>query len=196
MKPVRLALLALVVLAGGAGCSLPGQSASADRTDAPDVPQAPAAPTSTTTAPAARPASRPASTTPTTWPVAAPSSYPRVNGFQTPSGNIACIVNNDAGDVRCDIEHVNFAVPPEPASCELDWGQTFIIDAEDVSADFACVGDTLLGPDQPKVPAGTSVVIGRSICEVDTRSIACTVSETDGGLFLSEDRYYTSFEEG
>lgn len=62
------------------------------------------------------------------------------------------------------------------------------------SAKPLCVSDAVEDLNN-SVQAGETVLIGRSHCTVEARSIKCVVEGTDGGLFLSPDKYYTSFEE-
>ena len=177
MKPARLAILSICVLAGAAGCSLGDDPAAAG-------------PIVTPSAPAPSTAAQAATTT-TTQPVAAPAKAKRLNAFQTPSGNIACLTSTwteSDGSVRCDASQFTYSPPPKPDYCDTDWGHAFSIEPNG-SVDVLCAGDTVFDPDHPKPVAGTSVAIGESVCEVQTRSIRCVVEGTDGGLFLSSERY-------
>ena len=104
-------------------------------------------------------------------PVAAPAKAKRLKAFQTPSGNIACMTWNwpeDDGSVRCDISQYRYAPPPKPDYCDTDWGGAFSIEP-DGAVDVLCAGDTVYSLDHPKPAAGTSVRIGSSVCEVQTR---------------------------
>ena len=186
MKLARPAVWSICLLAGAAGCSLGEGPAAAGPVVTPSIPSAvpQAAPSTTST-------TAPAVTTSTTRPVAAPPSARRLDAFQTPSGNIACATwPEDDGSVRCDISQYSYAPPPRPDYCDTDWGGAFLIEP-DAGVEVLCAGDTVYSLDLPKPAAGTSVVIGRSVCSVRTRSVECVVSETDGGLFLSPERYRT-----
>ncbi len=180
MNLARPALLSLLALVGAAGCALGDDGASA----APTTPT-PGAPV--VTAPSPSP-----STTTTTRAVAVPPKPRRLDAFQTPSGNITCATAD--GDVACEISQFTYTPPPKPDWCDVDWGYRYFI-RPDGSGEFSCAGDTMYNPELPKPAAGTTVTIGHAICEVQTESVKCRASETDGGLFLSPAKYYTSFEE-
>ena len=180
----RPALLSICLLVVAAGCS-----ADDDRGSAADVtttvPPAPSAAPASTTAVQSAPTTT-STATPATTAVPAPAKPRRLNAFQTPSGNIACAADDDA--IRCDISEFTYAPPPKPASCELDWGGALEVE-QDGSVSFLCAGDTVASPEHPKAPAGTSVAIGGAVCAVEDRSVRCLAEGTDGGLFLSPQRY-------
>ena len=67
--------------------------------------------------------------------------------FQVPSGNIHC--RADGVDLDCEIGTNNMKLPPKPKSCDLDWGNRFMM-SPNGRADRSCYGDTL-GRD-PKHP--------------------------------------------
>ena len=186
MKLAHPAILSICILAGAAGCSLGDDPAAAGPVVTPLLPLAPSQAAPSTTATTAR-----AVATTTTRPVAAPPDAKRFDAFQTPSGNIACATwPEDEGSVRCDISQYTYVPPPRPDYCDTDWGGAFSIEP-DANVNMLCAGDTVYSLDLPKSAPGTSVVIGRSICKVQRRSVECVVSETDGGLFLSPERYDT-----
>jgi hypothetical protein len=64
-------------------------------------------------------------------------------GFQTPSGNIECVVALQVGYsfMRCEIREVDDP-PPQPADCTGDWGHSIQMGAGD-PADWACVSDAM-----------------------------------------------------
>ena len=41
--------------------------------------------------------------------------------FESPSGNIGCVIGKGSG-VRCDIRERDWSPPPKPAGCPVDWG--------------------------------------------------------------------------
>ncbi len=77
--------------------------------------------------------------------VSTSSALGTVVSFRTPSGNIGCIGETArvGNTVRCDIRDRNWAPPPRPASCGLDWGQGLTLDRVG-RARFVCAGDTAL----------------------------------------------------
>lgn len=62
-------------------------------------------------------------------------------GFQLPSGNIFCEVEDNA--IRCDLVTFTFAKPPRPAECETDWGHAYSVGARG-GARVLCAGDTVV----------------------------------------------------
>jgi hypothetical protein len=183
MNAMSAALVSICVLAGAAGCS------SGDDEAANPAP-------SSSTAAAAVEASTPTTAATVSMSTTASANVRRLNAFRTSPGNIVCgVLDSASGSVRCDIlaSEVKYTPPPKPASCEFDWGNSFAI-RPDRNVDPLCVSDAV--EDQGNRPkAGEKVLNGQSRCTVETRSIECLAEGTDGGLFLSPDEYYTSFEE-
>lgn len=62
--------------------------------------------------------------------------------FQTPSGNIGCVMATKF--VRCDIYERDWSPPPKPASCEYDWGHS--VELEQDGPTFLCVSDAVTAP--------------------------------------------------
>ncbi|MEO7197599.1 MAG: hypothetical protein ABIZ50_03925, partial [Solirubrobacterales bacterium] len=69
-----------------------------------------------------------------------------LTGFTSPSGNIGCDIERRS--VRCDIAERDWKAPPEPARCDLDFGQGISLDAGGTPS-FVCAGDTTLGGGDP-----------------------------------------------
>jgi hypothetical protein len=104
--------------------------------------------------------------------------------FQLPSKNIGCIFGD--GNVRCDISGKTFTPPPQPADCELDWGNG--IEVGDGEASFVCAGDTALdGPDV--LEYGLSAQRGSLRCDAAETGITCTNLETMHGFELNRDGF-------
>ena len=101
-----------------------------------------------------------------------------------PSGNIGCHI--DPEFVRCDIRTKSWEAPPQPADCELDWGQSLSVGADD--AGFGCAGDTVLGPGE-NLPYGDSVRAGDFICESSSTNVRCWNDRTGHGFTLARERY-------
>jgi hypothetical protein len=104
--------------------------------------------------------------------------------FQSPSGNIGCIM--DAEGVRCDIRERHWSPPPKPKDCPLDWGQG--IRLEDDGAAFVCAGDTALSPTGgngvfPVLDYGEHVQLGKSFCFSSENGMTCERGRH--GFFLS-----------
>jgi len=104
--------------------------------------------------------------------------------FSTPSGNIGCYVARSGA--RCDIRKHSWSSPPEPASCELDYGQGLAVDGDSVG--FVCAGDTTLGA-PTTLAYGSASQRGRFLCESEEAGITCTNVDTGEGFFLSRESY-------
>ena len=127
---------------------------------------------------------------PETEPTAAPTEPPaevRNQGprhFQTPSGNIGCYL--DRSGARCDIRERNWAPPPAPASCELDYGHGLTLDSD--GATLVCAGDTTLGG-PATLAYGSSSQRGRFLCQSAEAGVTCTDVTTGAGFFISRENY-------
>lgn len=102
--------------------------------------------------------------------------------FATPSRNIGCI--GDRTGIRCDIRQTTVAPPPRPASCELDWGNAFVLDRTGRGRRI-CHGDTALpGPGQPVriVRYGTALRLGTIVCRSRRSGLTCRNAGRHGFL--------------
>src|SRR3990172_10105166 len=70
------------------------------------------------------------------------SAQAALRTFQTPSGNIGCMIV-DGKSVRCDIRQKTWKPPPIPKSCPVDWGNGLGVDARGKGY-IVCAGDTVL----------------------------------------------------
>lgn len=104
--------------------------------------------------------------------------------FSTPSGNIGCVM--DPEYVRCDIRERSWEPPPEPADCELDFGQGIELGA-DGKPSFICAGDTTLGAEDT-LEYGETSKIGPYRCVSAAAGITCQ-AESGHGFFLSKQTY-------
>jgi hypothetical protein len=140
-------------------------------------------PTTTSTAQTTTPA------TPTTRTASTPTP-PTVHltEFQSPSGNIGCIVVS--GIARCDIKQRNWSPPPRPASCPnvVDFGQGLQVFRHGAGR-VVCAGDTALNPTAKKLAYGTDSVAGPFRCASATAGITCTNTATGHGFFISIQSY-------
>ena len=129
---------------------------------------------------------------PTVAPTAPPTPAPTpiiVSGtklFQTPSGNIGCVMSNasDQPFARCDIGDRTWKAPPKPKSCPLDYGNGVIVEAGD-KATYSCAGDTVLHQGD-QVPYGQKLRLGALECDVETSGVTCTNDASRHGFFISK----------
>lgn len=91
--------------------------------------------------------------------------------FQTPSGNIHCMVSEQY--LRCDIKENNSRLPPKPKSCsELDWGDAFRMDLTGKS-ERLCHGDTIINSDNPVLPYGRTWKSQGFTCTSKSSGLTC-----------------------
>ena len=106
-------------------------------------------------------------------------------GFQSPSGNIGCVIGRRGG-VRCDIRNRDWSPPPKPASCQLDWGFGLTVERRGRGR-FVCAGDTTLGQGR-RLAYGDTIRRGRFRCESTRRGMRCVNRFTGHGFTLSRER--------
>ena len=107
-----------------------------------------------------------------------------LTAFSTPSGNIGCVM--DPEYVRCDIRDRSWEPPPEPSSCELDFGQGIEL-ANETRSHLVCAGDTTLGAEDT-LEYGETSKVGPYRCVSAAAGITCQ-AETGHGFFLSKETY-------
>jgi hypothetical protein len=110
-------------------------------------------------------------------------------GFQSPSGNIGCQLNDDA--LRCDIGDRNWAPPPKPADCpeQIGYGQGIILHTYG-PARFVCAGDTAMGFGR-LLGYGEYHAGGGMSCNSEQSGMRC--SNSDGHGFTLSRQGYTLF---
>ncbi|MGG5885876.1 DUF6636 domain-containing protein [Falsiroseomonas sp. HC035] len=91
------------------------------------------------------------------WLVAALVCLPIVasaqEGFQLPSGNIFCEM--EEGAIRCDIVNYSYTPPPKPQDCEFDWGHSVAVGPVG-AARLLCGGDTVVNRGARRLRYGTA----------------------------------------
>jgi hypothetical protein len=108
----------------------------------------------------------------------------------TPTRNIGCIASRFDGkaNLRCDIRTHSFVAPAQPASCPLDYGDSFSLGSTG-AARWTCHGDTALPP--PNGHGFTTVSYGRDwkwgpfTCQVRMTGVTCR-NRSQKGFFLSK----------
>ena len=107
------------------------------------------------------------------------------NQFRTPSGKIGCGYYNNT--LRCDVEGGVKPLPPQPKSCEFDWGQGFWLRPKG-TASIVCAGDTALNRFQV-VRYGTTWRRGAFACSSSPNGLRCTNADHHG-FFISRGEAY------
>ncbi|MDX2006674.1 MAG: DUF6636 domain-containing protein [Meiothermus sp.] len=109
-------------------------------------------------------------------------------GFQTPSGNIHCMIYALDGnwEIRCDILQTTNRPPVRPADCTLDWGNAFFMTPTGRAARI-CHGDTVANPNHPKLAYGQTLSYQGFTCVSRTTGLRCT-NKSGRGFELSRAR--------
>ncbi|MGO9488592.1 MAG: DUF6636 domain-containing protein [Solirubrobacteraceae bacterium] len=111
-----------------------------------------------------------------------------LSAFQSPTGNIGCMLLDVLA--RCDIERRSWSPPPRPSSCPkvVDFGQGLEIGASG-PAGFVCAGDTVREPSAAKLAYGTAAQFGPFLCLSRSTGVTCTRRSDGHGFFLSIQSY-------
>ncbi len=113
----------------------------------------------------------------------ASSATARADGqnFQSPSGNIYCIMGTTG--VACDISDYTYQ-PPPPPECgkHLAWGSRFSLTPGNPAA-IECHGDTLRVPGERTLDYGQTISAGTLTCESQPSGMKCTDSGSGGHYF-------------
>ena len=112
--------------------------------------------------------------------------------FQSPSGNIQCVINDTAGSyVRCDLGVDQQSYTQRPKACDGDWGMSFGLTATGTGF-LNCVTDAIGAPNVPLVlQYGVRLQMQEITCESETTGMTCTNSEGGGfSVRRSEQRIF------
>ena len=109
-------------------------------------------------------------------PAAAQAADPEM--FETPSRNIACVVQGS--QLRCDMRQLGNAAPRRPASCEFEYGNAFGITRNGSRGRRLCISDAVGGPGTPVVAYGRTWRRGGFTCRVRESGLRCTNSRGHG----------------
>ncbi|BDB41927.1 MULTISPECIES: DUF6636 domain-containing protein [Mycobacterium] len=105
--------------------------------------------------------------------------------FQSPSGNIVCMLGADGA--ACDIHEYTFTPPPPPECAQhIKWGNRFAVEPGK-PGHGSCHGDTLAMPGEPTLNYGQTISAGTITCASSEQAgIKCT--ESGGGHFFQVSR--------
>ena len=119
-------------------------------------------------------------------PIAAATTAVRERtAFSSPTDNIHCSLEDTF--VRCDVMERTYALPPRPASCDLDWGQVLVLPLTG-SSQFDCVGDSI-GQTPLRLEYGKAIRAGELTCSMAEAGITCKQMKNGHGFFLSRASY-------
>ena len=111
--------------------------------------------------------------------------------FQSPSGNISCVMASLAGiipHVSCESVDHTWVIPPRPQSCVGAWGDRIDI-VQGSSAAMSCHTDTTRGSGLPTLQYGDTRSVASFICESKPIGITCTDSSTGHFFRISRESY-------
>jgi hypothetical protein len=108
--------------------------------------------------------------------------------FQTPSGNIHCVMYGDApAGVRCDVIDLVQTYTAPPPDCDLDYGSSFYVDLETTKGELYCHGDTIILPTMSKLAYGDQISVGGITCMSERSGQTC-VNPSGAGFTLTRAR--------
>jgi len=111
--------------------------------------------------------------------------------FQSPSGNITCVMSALRGiapQASCGIVDRTWVIPPRPTVCMGAWGDQINL-SQGSSPALVCHTDTTRGSGLPTLQYGETRSVASLTCESEPAGITCTDSST-GHLFrISRDSY-------
>jgi hypothetical protein len=112
-----------------------------------------------------------------------PSASARVKFFQSPTGNIGCVIGG--GIARCDILEHTWSPPPNPPSCmDLDYGNGVEVVGGHPGR-YTCAGDTVFSPSARVLGYGDKITKNRFTCTSKTAGMRCANRNSGHGFFLS-----------
>ena len=104
--------------------------------------------------------------------------------FQSPSGNIGCIMF-ETGGVRCDMASGTPSYA-RPSDCDLDFGLAFYVGPTG-RGEPICHGDTALEPRADVLSYGFEVEFGGVLCDSAETGVTC-VNRQGGGFTIRRAR--------
>jgi hypothetical protein len=106
-------------------------------------------------------------------------------GFIMPSKNIYCVVYGDR--LRCEIVSRLNPMPPQPESCNLDWGSGLYL-RKVGKPNVICAGDTAYSPDYKTLDYSKTWSKDGFVCESRTDGLNCT-NPRGNGFFLNREEW-------
>ncbi len=130
--------------------------------------------------------------------VAFPATAHAEGEFQSPTGNIHCMMiphdnrdnrDNGAARVVCEIADTSYERPPKPSECHLGgWGNRITLDQGSMPT-WTCHGDSMSGTEFPTLQYGQTRSAGTITCDDEPTGMKCTDSSTGHYFRLSRESY-------
>lgn len=114
-----------------------------------------------------------------------------LTSFRTPSGNIGCVYSSGYGSpasLRCDIRSRIRPRPHKPPGCDLDWGDSYEMNATG-RVGLTCHGDTAILPSSRVLRYGSRWTHGGFACVSRAKGLRCR-NRAGHGFFLSRRHSY------
>ncbi len=111
--------------------------------------------------------------------------------FQSPSGNIQCQMSDETDALaRCDLSVTRQTYTERPASCDGDWGTSFVV-RQSGPGDLNCAVATLDGDGAVVLPYGASLGFAGIQCRSEPSGVTC-INRQGGGFVVrrSEQRVF------
>jgi len=98
--------------------------------------------------------------------------------FQSPSGNINCMMYASGGETgaRCEVVDHTWAAPPRSPDCPLNWGDRFYL-TQGGDAGFGCYHQEFPTAERT-LGYGQTQSLGTLTCESEPTGMTCTDSST------------------
>lgn len=110
------------------------------------------------------------------------------NSFQSPSGNIVCLMYpNGPNTALCEIADHTWVAPPRSPDCHLNWGSRFRLE-QGSAVVFACYHQEMPTPDET-LDYGQTRSVGAITCDSEPGSVTCTDSSTGHFFRVSQESY-------
>lgn len=124
------------------------------------------------------------------FPPVLPGRPREIEEFSTPSGNLACRLDDDeaGGFVGCQVEVHNYPGPPTPADCEGDLVPVVWIDQDDVVTFGMCRGDPFALP-QTTLDYGSAAAHGDYVCLSEQQGVSCWNRDSKHGFTVARESY-------
>jgi hypothetical protein len=117
--------------------------------------------------------------------LASPVSAQDFLSFQSPSGNIFCmLMTGQYVSARCDMRQLTPSYHKPPADCDLEWGDSFEVGTRGRGG-LVCHGDTVIAPEAFVLDYGKSVTLGGVTCESAQSGMTCR-NERGHGFSISK----------
>jgi hypothetical protein len=116
---------------------------------------------------------------------------PADGSFQSPSGDITCLLGTDTPSGKaiadCEIADHIWVAPPRSPDCPLNWGSRFRLE-QGSAAVFACYHQELPAPQQT-LDYGQMQSVGVITCDSEPAGMTCTDSSTGHFFRVSRESY-------